>query len=149
MQEIERKFLIDISSVDLKTLKSYKITQKYLSFSPTVRVRIQDNQAFLTIKGPGMVSKLEIEYSIDLMDAKKLFKLSSYEVTKTRYLYPHKGHIWEIDVFAGRNKGLVVAEIELKSVKEKFTKPSFVLKEVSQDSKYSNANLAKKPYSQW
>ena len=149
MKEIERKFLIDLKKINLKSLKKEKIIQGYLSTDPVIRVRIKNNKAFLTIKGPGQISRLELEYSIPIKDAKKLLKLTNIKVEKTRYLYPFEGKTWEIDIFLGANKGLAMAEVELKSIKEKFKKPDFVLKEVSLENKFSNAQLAVNPYSQW
>lgn len=149
MKEIERKFLVDLKKINLKSLKKEKIIQGYLSTDPVIRVRIKNNKAFLTIKGPGQISRLELEYSIPIKDAKKLLKLTNIKVEKTRYLYPFEGKTWEIDIFLGANKGLAMAEIELKSIKEKFKKPDFVLKEVSLENKFSNAQLALNPYSQW
>lgn len=149
MQEIERKFLIDLKKINLKSLKKEKIIQGYLSTEPVIRVRVKNNKAFLTIKGPGQISRLELEYNIPIKDAKKLLKLTNIKVEKIRYLYPFEGKIWEIDIFLGENKGLAIAEIELKSIKETFKKPDFILKEVSLESKFSNAQLALNPYSKW
>ena len=71
------------------------------------------------------------------------------KIEKTRYLYEFKGHIWEIDEFHGENEGLIVAEIELKSEDETFEKPDWLGKDISFDYKYTNNNLAKKPYTSW
>ena len=58
-------------------------------------------------------------------------------------------HTWEIDVFAGHNLGLVVAEIELSSESEEFEKPSWLGEEVSNDSRYLNSNLIANPFTKW
>lgn len=147
MLEIERKFLIkDKAALNLTGLQCYEIKQWYISFEPVVRVRIRDNEAFLTIKGKGAVSKLEVENSIPMADAVSLLSLKKgSEVTKKRYIYPMGNFKWEIDVFEGDNEGLIIAEIELKSEDEKFPEPDFIGTEVSYDSKYSNASLAKYP----
>jgi adenylate cyclase len=70
-------------------------------------------------------------------------------VEKTRYIEEYEGHCWEIDVFGGANTGLVIAEVELKSVSESLRIPTWVEKEVSSDSRYFNSNLIKNPYSTW
>jgi len=56
---------------------------------------------------------------------------------------------WTIDIFEGENSGLVVAEIELKKEKEKFSLPPWVTKEVSNDPRYYNVNLINNPFSKW
>lgn len=147
MIEIERKFLVK-KNHDLSFRSQFiDIKQWYISFDPVVRVRIADEDAYLTIKGKGTISKLEIEHAIPLREAKALMQLKKGAViSKRRFLYEYKKHLWEIDVFSGANQGLIVAEIELKRKNEKFAKPDFVGKEISYDSSYSNASLARKPW---
>ena len=58
-------------------------------------------------------------------------------------------HIWEVDVFEGANKGLVMAEIELGAIDEKFEVPDWIGEEVSEDGRYYNIYLLKQPYCQW
>jgi adenylate cyclase len=70
-------------------------------------------------------------------------------VEKYRHKIPYKGNVWEVDEFLGENKGLVVAEIELKSEEQAFEKPDWIGKEVTHDKRYTNSNLAVKPYSSW
>ena len=151
--EIERKFLIDKSKIG--TLQNgYQIKQGYIQTvdHTTVRVRIRDKDAFLTIKGKSEgATRLEFEYPIPLNDATEMLKnlCSTSVIDKTRYLVKHEGHIWEVDIFKGNNKGLVVAEIELKSENEVFTLPIWVTKEVTDDTRYFNSNLIEHPYSDW
>ena len=151
--EIEKKFLIDISK--LPTLKNgYQIKQGYIKTvdHTTVRVRIRDKKAFLTIKGKSIgASRLEFEYSIPLQDANDMLNnlCQTSFIDKTRYLVKYEGHVWEIDIFEGKNKGLVVAEIELESEAEAFTLPSWIIKEVTDDNRYFNSNLIENPYSNW
>ena len=70
-------------------------------------------------------------------------------IEKTRHYIDHESHTWELDVFHGDNKGLIVAEIELESENEKFTLPDWVGNEVTSDAKYYNMNLIKNPYKKW
>jgi adenylate cyclase len=70
-------------------------------------------------------------------------------IDKKRYLIKHEGHLWEVDVFEGENKGLIVAEIELESEDEAFTLPKWVTKEVTEDKRYANSNLIEHPYLKW
>ena len=151
--EIERKFLIDTSKLP-KLNNGYKIKQGYIKTidHTTVRIRIRDKDAFLTIKGKSEgATRLEFEYPIPLNDANEMLKnlCNTSVIDKTRYLVKHEGHIWEVDVFEGNNRGLVVAEIELISEDETFTLPIWVTKEVTDDIRYFNSNLIEHPYSDW
>lgn len=151
--EIERKFLID--NTKIITLKNgCQIQQGYIKTvdHTTVRVRIKGKEAFLTIKGENHgLTRLEFEYSIPLQDAKEMINnlCQSSLIDKTRYLVEHKGHTWEVDVFEGNNKGLIIAEIELKTEDESFSLPSWVTQEVTHNIKYFNANLIANPYVYW
>ena len=151
--EIERKFLIDTEK--LGTLENgYQIKQGYIQTVDytTVRVRIRDKDAFLTIKGKSEgATRLEFEYPIPLKDANDMLDnlCQTSFIDKTRYLLKHEGHVWEIDIFEGENKGLVVAEIELKSEDEAFTFPNWVTQEVTDDNRYFNSNLIENPYLNW
>ncbi len=151
--EIERKFLIDKNV--LGPLKNgYQIKQGYIKTVDftTVRVRIRDKEAFLTLKSKNKgTTRLEFEYPIPLQDANEMLEnlCQSALVEKTRYLVEHEGHTWEVDIFEGANQGLIIAEIELKSEDESFVLPKWVKEEVSHDARYYNSNLIEHPYSKW
>lgn len=156
--EIERKFLVDLSKVDLSKAKDKKIIkQGYLvnSKEQVIRVRIIDNgcfcnDAFITIKGAtDNITRSEFEFEIDSVEAENLFSTIKENITKTRYIFNVKGSVWELDIFHGDNEGLVVTEIELSSEDQKFEKPDWILEEVSLDYKYFNNNLLKNPYNKW
>ncbi len=66
-----------------------------------------------------------------------------------RYKINYKGNSWEVDEFFGANSGLIIAEIELESVNQEFEKPDWIGKDVTEDQRYKNANLVKKPFTQW
>jgi adenylate cyclase len=70
-------------------------------------------------------------------------------IKKIRYHVEYDKHTWEVDVFAGKNEGLIVAEIELKSTNEAFTKPNWIGDEVSDDPRYYNVSLVSCPYENW
>ena len=71
-------------------------------------------------------------------------------VEKTRHLVPAGGGLtWEIDVFAGPNQGLVVAEIELPDEDAGFTRPAWLGEEVTGDGRYLNNALSERPWSTW
>lgn len=150
--EIERKFLVDTSKLP-KLDCGIKILQGYLlAHSPSIRIRIAGNKAFLTIKGKPTndISRSEFEYEIPLSDGLELLKeCKELIISKTRYEIMYENHLWELDIFEEENKGLIVAEIELSSEDESFTLPSWVTSEVSNDMRYTNANLISHPYSRW
>ena len=52
-------------------------------------------------------------------------------------------HVYEVDVFAGENEGLILAEIELGDENESFEKPIWLGKEVTNDERFYNAYLSK------
>ncbi len=152
MIEIERKFLVShLSFLSLATKKS-RIVQGYLNSNPerTVRVRIKGNKGFLTIKGKGNESgttRMEWEKEISLQEAEQLLTLCEKGIIeKTRYEIPVGNHTFEVDLFAGDHEGLVLAEIELESENEDFTKPDWLAKEVTGDERYYNAYLSNHPY---
>ncbi len=148
--EIERKFLV--SGFSTEGLRFKKMQQAYLAKEGcTLRVRIADNKAFLTIKGKTKgISRAEFEYEIPVEDANELIKLAIYPpIIKTRYYAEVDGKTWEVDIFEGENEGLIMAEIELNSENEEFILPEWAKEEVTGDKRYYNAFLAKKPYKEW
>ena len=153
--EIERKFLVVDDSYKQLSYAHSHIMQGYICSErgKTVRIRIRDNQAFLTIKGPsidGGLSRSEFEYEIPLEDAKQLMTLCEPGIIdKTRWLVKSGEHIFEVDEFHGSNEGLVMAEVELKTATEMPRIPHFIGKEVTGDRRYYNSQLRRNPYSQW
>lgn len=154
--EIERKFLVIGDSWRENAEDCTRYVQAYLSREPerTVRVRIAGEKAFLTIKGqPPADAPLEtpeFEYAIPKQDAEAMLKLClPGAIDKTRYRVPHDGKVFEVDVFAGDNDGLVVAEVELSHSAESFGKPAWLGAEVTDDLRYKNANLSVSPYKAW
>jgi CYTH domain-containing protein len=150
--EIERKFLVRDHSV-LAIVSGVRISQGYLSFDPdrTVRVRVAEDGAWLTIKGRGKgISRAEFEYAIPVEEARQLLEFCTGSVVdKTRHKIHHAGHLWEVDVFHGDNDGLIVAEVELDSEEESVELPEWIGAEVSDDPRYFNAKLAREPFCQW
>ena len=151
-KEIERKFLINKDQFKPNDEGDY-IAQGYLSSTPerTVRVRIKNNRGYLTVKGKNTgIIRSEFEYEIPVNDAKELLELCEPSIiVKRRYNINVNGSKWEVDVFEGDNEGLIVAEIELASENETFSKPDWVAKEVSSDVRYYNSHLSKHPFKSW
>lgn len=146
--ETERKFLVKGEFKHL-AVKKTEITQTYLSIDPdkTIRIRITDDIAFLTIKSriiPGTITRSEWEFQIALAEAIEILQIClPGKVIKSRYLIPYGYHTFEVDVFHGHNEGLIIAEIELSSDDEKFEKPEWLGDEVTGVPEYYNSNLIK------
>jgi len=149
MIEIERKFLVKGDFYPY-AIKKVQITQGYLcaSFERTVRVRLKDESAFITIKGPSGkngFSRAEFEYAIPYADAVEIMKLCWSTIEKERYYVPVGKHTFEVDVFHGAHEGLVIAELELPSENESFDHPDWLGKEVTGDKQYYNSYLSTHP----
>lgn len=150
--EIERKFIA--KTIDYSALgKGRHLRQGYLSRekNSTVRVRIDDGCATLTIKGKTTgIARSEFEYEIPVTDAIALLQLCDGPlIEKMRYEITFAGHLFEVDVFEGDNAGLIIAEVELQSADETVALPDWIEREVSFDARYFNSNLAVNPYRLW
>ena len=155
MIEIERKFLVNSLDFIEKAHQKSRIVQGYLNSNPerTVRIRMKGDKGYLTIKGIGNgsgLSRFEWEKEIPLADAERLLILCEKGIIdKIRYEVKFENHIIEVDVFAGDNEGLILAEIELKSETEQIQKPNWLGEEVTNDIKYYNAYLSNNPFQDW
>lgn len=155
MLEIERKFLVLDDSYKQLSYGSSHIMQGYICSERgrTVRVRIRDERAYLTIKGPSMnggLSRYEFEREIPLADAQQMMLFCEPGIIdKTRWQVKSGHHTFEVDEFFGDNEGLVVAEVELAYEDEPFEKPSFIGKEVTGDRRYYNSQLRANPFNKW
>jgi CYTH domain-containing protein len=154
-QEIERKFLVLDDSYKHEAFSKSHIRQGYICSERgrTVRVRIKDERAYLTIKGPslnGGLSRYEFEQEIPFDDAQQLMQLCEPGIIdKTRWLVKSDLHTFEVDEFHGDNDGLVMAEVELRYEDEPYKKPHFIGKEVTGDRRYYNSQLRQRPYTSW
>ncbi len=152
-QEIERKFLVAGEFIELARSSMHMVQGYIATGHRTVRVRIGDNRAWLTIKGPsidGGLSRFEWEKEIEAAEAFELLRLrEGAAIEKRRYFIDYEGHTFEVDVFEGENAGLVMAEVELRSTDEKFARPEWLGKEVTGIRRYYNSHLRAHPYSQW
>jgi adenylate cyclase len=152
--EIERKFLV--RGNDWRALVSSQTTirQAYLASGTksSTRIRIRgDGTATLTIKSrPADLRRMELEYPIPVLQAEALMQLREGSVIeKTRHVVPHGSLAWEIDVFAGDNLGLIIAEIELKDVGQPVDVPAWIGREVTAQPQYYNSYLVQQPFSAW
>ena len=153
--EIERKFLVKSDAYKQEANHQTRIVQGFLNTHPerTVRVRIKGDKAFLTVKGMSNASgttRFEWEKEIAVPEAINLIDLCEDVILeKIRYNVPCGGHVFEVDEFLGENKGLVVAEIELKHEDEPYEKPIWLSKEVTGEVQYYNSQLSKNPFKAW
>ena len=149
--EIERKFLVRNDT--WRTDGAVLVVQGYLSreVRQTVRIRVTGEKAFISVKSTTVgATRAEFEYEIPVADGKELLSLCDRQlIAKTRHTVVHAGITWEVDEFHGANAGLVIAEVELESEEQTFEKPPWLGREVTEDARYFNANLAAHPYSGW
>jgi CYTH domain-containing protein len=153
--EVERKFLVKNDNFKKESFQQKHLKQGYLNSNKnrTVRIRIADKKAFITIKGKSNktgTSRYEWEKEINKKEAEKLLLLCELTlIEKTRYLVKIGKHTFEVDEFYGDNNGLIIAEIELKDENESFIKPNWLGKEVTGDLKYYNSSISKYPFKDW
>lgn len=152
--EIERKFLVTDDSWRATADAGTRYRQGYIigGARASVRVRLEGDRAFLNIKSATLgVRRTEFEYPIPVADAEAMLASLCEKplIEKTRYILDDGEHHWEVDVFAGENAGLVVAELELDNENEVFQRPAWLGEEVSHDPRYYNVSLVKHPYKDW
>jgi len=155
MVEIERKYLVSSKNYRSLAYSKTHIVQGFLNSHPdrVVRIRIADDNAFLTVKGRSNssgTSRFEWEKKIPVAEAELLLELCEKEILeKIRYCVKTGNHIIEVDEFLGSNEGLVVAEIETENANDKIEVPAWVGLEVTGDIKYYNSQLSKYPFNEW
>ncbi len=154
-REIERKFLVAGDGWRSGAV-GVPYRQGYLSAGRdagcTVRVRVAGENAWVTIKGPAADgARDEYEYPVPVADAEEMLErlCAGGRIEKLRYRVPFAGHTWEVDEFSGQNAPLAVAEVELDRIDEEVSLPPWVGLEVTDDQRYTNAALARRPYSLW
>jgi len=155
MTEIERKFLVTSEDFKIQSHKQTRIIQGFLNTNPerTVRVRLNGDKGFLTVKGKSTsdgLSRFEWEKEISKADAEALLELCEKGVIdKIRYDINVGQHLFEVDVFSEDNIGLTIAEVELIHEDDIFEKPEWLGKEVTGDIRYYNSQLSLKPFHTW
>ena len=149
--EIERRFLV--SGDGWRTAPGRVLKQGFIAVSRerVVRVRIDGDTAWLTIKAMiTHTSRHEFEYAIPMADAQTMLDtLCPAVMEKLRRQVTVGSHVWEVDEFFGDNAGLVLAEVELAQEDEAFVTPDWLGEEVTQDGRYTNAHLSQHPYGSW
>lgn len=153
--EIERKFLVKKGGAYKRAaFSSSRIKQGYIpAEGATVRIRVRDDKAFLTIKARsvnGGMTRYEFEKEITLDEADHLLALCrGGMIDKRRWLVKSGTHIFEVDEFYGANEGLVMAEVELATEDEPYERPDFIGMEVTGDKRFYNSHMLANPFSAW
>jgi CYTH domain-containing protein len=140
--EIERKFLVVHDGWRAMATGNRRLCDGLVGphGSSKVRVRMDGERAWLTIKGPRAgLTRAEFEYEIPLGDADALLRHVCEEapIEKIRHRIPFAGLTWEVDVYQGDLAGVVLAEIELEREDQPFPKPDWVGVEVSGDPRFA------------
>jgi CYTH domain-containing protein len=148
-QEIERKFLLKSLPPHFEENDGFLIEQGYLAIEPhgtQVRLRKKGKTAYLTCKRGGGTVREEYEVELSAAQFDALWPLTAgRRLVKRRHEVPYQGHVVEIDIYNGSNRGLIVAEVEFESedAARDFVPPDWFAKDVSGSPKYSNRNLAR------
>ena len=156
--EIERKYLIYFPNLkeleEMPNCTKVDIVQTYLksidNSERRVRARGIDGEYMYYLTEKRKISELkrvevekrltQDEYLKYLMEADNTL----HPIHKTRYCLSENNQYFEIDIYPEWDKQAIM-EIEISNENEKIQIPSFikVLKEVTEDEKYKNYNLAK------
>ncbi|MBQ3032080.1 MAG: CYTH domain-containing protein, partial [Anaerotignum sp.] len=143
---IERKFLTKHIPFDITVYPYKQISQAYISFSPTIRIRQSDDAYILTVKGKGHLAREEFELPLTKDDYDRLsLKTEGTPVIKKRYLVPVDGGLTaEVDIYEGELTGLITTEVEFPSLEEaeRFVAPDWFGKDVSEEKAYKNTSLS-------
>ena len=146
-KEIERKFLVSGNGWRRSAGRGKAIRQAYLAHTNSISLRVRiigRTKSVLTIKSAQYsMSRPEFEFPISLKDARALMKLRTGRIiAKQRYMVRHNQRRFEIDVYKGHHRGLVIAEIELPTRQVRFDRPQWLGKEVTGNKRFYNATLA-------
>lgn len=143
--EIERRFLVRADDALLRGATRTQLRQGYLTArdSTTVRIRQEGEVWVLAVKAEATgIARHEIEVEVPESDGRTLLGLAiGGTVEKTR----HTVGRWEIDVFAGRYAGLVLAEVELEGEDEPLPDPPaglVLVREITRETGLSSRGLA-------
>ena len=152
--EIERKFRVRDDGWKRHVVRARRLRQAYLTKNDRISMRVRidgDETATLTIKTERTgIERHEYEFAIPVAEAKELLELREGAIiSKTRHIVRNGGFNWEVDVFDGDNRGLVIAEIELDRADRIIELPAWIGEEVTDDRRFYNADLAKHPFSSW
>lgn len=156
MEELELTYLAKELPKGLKNARSKEMLDIYIPSSakhPDLRVRKIGERREITKKQPvkGTDSSHQLETTIPLTPEEytELSRLKGKRVEKTRYYYQEADVEYEIDIFRGDLKGLVLVDVEFNSLEKQkaFTAPAWCLADVTQEKLFAGGMLAGKRYS--
>jgi len=151
--EIERRFLIKNDNWKEFITKKIYIEQGYLSKSLDdwiIRIRFTGKDFKIALKKHiKSFSNFEFEYSIPQKDGETIMSNLSNTIKKERFFLEFEKKSWIIDCFKENNYPLEIAEIELSNEEEDLILPSFISREITGLTHYSNFGLANNPFSDW
>ena len=151
--EIERRFLIKNDNWKKFITKKIFIEQGYLSKSLDdwiIRIRFTGKDYKIALKKHiESFTNFEFEYSIPSKDGEIIMSNLSNTIKKERFYLEVEKKSWIIDCFKEKNYPLEIAEIELSNEEEDLFLPSFISKEITGLTHYSNFSLANNPFSDW
>jgi len=151
--EIERRFLIKNDNWKEFITEKIFIEQGYLSETIDnwiIRIRFTGKDFKIAFKKHiKSFTNFEFEYSIPQKDGEKIMSTLTNTIKKERFFLEVEKKSWIIDCFKGNNYPLEIAEIELSKEEEDLNLPSFISKEITGLTHYSNFSLANKPFSEW
>ena len=151
--EIERRFLIKNDNWKKFITKKICIEQGYLSKNLDdwiIRIRFTGKDYKIGFKKHiESFTNFEFEYSIPQKDGETIMSNLSNTIKKERFFLEVEKKPWIIDCFKENNYPLEIAEIELSREEENLSIPSFISKEITGLTHYSNLSLAYKPFSEW
>ena len=151
--EIERRFLTKNDNWKKFITKKTFIEQGYLSKSLDnwiIRIRFTGKDFKIAFKKHiKSFTNFEFEYSIPPKDGETIMANLTNTIKKERFFLEVEKKSWTIDCFKENNYPLEIAEIELSNEEEDLSLPSFISKEITGLTDYSNFSLSKKPFSTW
>ena len=151
--EIERRFLLKNDNWKEFITKKIYIEQGYLSKSlddwiSRIRFTGKDFKIALKKHIQGFTN-YEFEYFIPQKDGEIIMSNLSNTIKKERFFLEFENKSWIIDCFKENNYPLKIAEIELCNENEDLSLPSFISKEITGLTNYSNFILSNNPFSKW
>jgi len=151
--EIERRFLIKNDNWKKFITKKISIEQGYLSKNLDdwiIRIRFTGKDFKIALKKHiESFTNFEFEYSIPQKDGETIMSNLSNTIKKERFFLEVEKNSWIIDCFKENNYPLEIAEIELSNEEENLFLPSFISREITGLTHYSNFSLAYNPFSEW
>lgn len=158
--ERERKFLVSDTSITAGAAWE-EITQAYIFSLDGFAVRIRrvqerlpsgklaEGRAWMTGKGPRIgAAREEYDSEVSPAWAQQVIGRSANVVRKRRYQVV-TDQTWEVDEFLGDNAGLWIAELEGGPEIHSVRLPSWVSREIINETEYNNEELAVRPFGQW